>query len=373
MGKPMDTAQRTSKIRRSLPREAENKPGKVRAPKRTIRFLTAVFLCFCICFPLTSCAGKTPGLPSSDPEADVWSPDPEDAAVSDTDGTRFVRIPDGARTADLTSLGADPFSGRLHVDAPVSLKNLILPAGTVSASVEPAADGTVCLDLLDASAADGLTQLVPSGTVSAAVEPASGQDPFCLDLLDASAAEGLTRLVLYGEVKAARIPDSLHTLVFFGGDLSGFAECPSLTELSILHPTDLSPLRTDPPLGLLALFRSPEDGEWDLSPLAGKSVGILRLMAGVTSKEAASMAGASVETLQISDSSADDLSFLASMPDTKILMLGISSDQPREFYEKPDGPLGEDLLPLLNTPIPAGQLLDFAERGEIYAFSEINR
>ncbi|MBQ3956702.1 MAG: hypothetical protein II680_12495 [Clostridia bacterium] len=310
----------------------------MRAPKRTIRFLTAVFLCFCICFPLTSCAGKTPGLPYSDPEADVWSPDPEDAAVSDTDGTRFVRIPDGARTADLTSLCADPFSGRLHVDAPVSLKNLILPAGTVSASVEPAADGTVCLDLLDASA-----------------------------------AEGLTRLVLYGEVKAARIPDSLHTLVFFGGDLSGFAECPSLTELSILHPTDLSPLRTDPPLGLLALFRSPEDGEWDLSPLAGKSVGILRLMAGVTSKEAASMAGAAVEALQISDSSADDLSFLASMPDTKILMLGISSDQPREFYEKPDGPLGEDLLPLLNTPIPAGQLLDFAERGEIYAFSEINR
>ena len=260
----METAQRTSKVRRSLPREAENKPGKVRAPKRTIRFLTAVFLCFCICFPLTSCAGKTPGLPYSDPEADVWSPDPEDAAVSDTDGTRFVRIPDGARTADLTSLCADPFSGRLHVDAPVSLKNLILPAGTVSASVEPAADGTVCLDLLDASA-----------------------------------AEGLTRLVLYGEVKAARIPDSLHTLVFFGGDLSGFAECPSLTELSILHPTDLSPLRTDPPLGLLALFRSPEDGEWDLSPLAGKSVGILRLMAGVTSKEAASMAGAAVEALQI--------------------------------------------------------------------------
>lgn len=334
----METAQRTSKVRRSLPREAENKPGKVRSPKRTIRFLTAVFLCFCICFPLTSCAGKTPGLPSSDPEADVWSPDPEDAAVSDTDGTRFVRIPDGARTADLTSLGADPFSGRLHVDAPVSLKNLILPAGTVSASVEPAADGTVCLDLLDASAADGLTQLV-----------------------------------LYVETLSARIPDSLHTLVFFGGDLSGFAECPSLTELSILHPTDLSPLRTDPPLGLLALFRSPEDGEWDLSPLAGKSVGILRLMAGVTSKEAASLAGASVETLQISDSSADDLSFLASMPDTKILMLGISSDQPREFYDKPDGPLGEDLLPLLNTPIPAGQLLDFAERGEIYAFSEINR
>lgn len=335
----METAQRTSKVRKSLPREAENKSGKVRAPKRTIRFLTAVFLCFCICFPLTSCAGKTPGLPSSDPEADVWSPDPEDAAVSDTDGTRFVRIPDGARTADLTSLGADPFSGRLHVDAPVSLKTLILP----------------------------------SGTVSAAVEPASGQDPFCLDLLDASAAEGLTRLVLYGEVKAARIPDSLHTLVFFGGDLSGFAECPSLTELSILHPTDLSPLRTDPPLGLLALFRSPEDGEWDLSPLAGKSVGILRLMAGVTSKEAASLAGAAVEALQISDSSAFDLSFLASMPDTKILMLGISSDQPREFYEKPDGPLGEDLLPLLNTPIPAEQLLDFAERGEIYAFSEINR
>lgn len=334
----METAQRTSKVRRSLPREAENKPGKVRAPKRTIRFLTAVFLCFCICFPLTSCAGKTPGLPSSDPEADVWSPDPEDAAVSDTDGTRFVRIPDGARTADLTSLGADPFSGRLHVDAPVSLKNLILPAGTVSASVEPAADGTVCLDLLDASAADGLTQLV-----------------------------------LYAETLSARIPDSLCTLVFSGGDLSGFAECPSLTELSILHPTDLSPLRTDPPLGLLALFRSPEDGEWDLSPLAGKSVGILRLMAGVTSKEAASLAGASVETLQISDSSADDLSFLASMPDTKILMLGISPDQPREFYEKPDGPLGEDLLPLLNTPIPAEQLLDFAERGEIYAFSEINR
>ena len=298
--------------------------------------LTALLLCAMIL--CVSCGGKTPAESNAIAEEEtVWIP--EEGDLSESDGVLTARIPDGTAAADLTALGERPEPSGLHVGAPESLRTLILP----------------------------------SGTVSAAVEPASGQDPFCLDLLDASAAEGLTRLVLYGEVKAARIPDSLHTLVFFGGDLSGFAECPSLTELSILHPTDLSPLRTDPPLGLLALFRSPEDGEWDLSPLAGKSVGILRLMAGVTSKEAASLAGASVEALQISDSSADDLSFLASMPDTKILMLGISSDQPREFYEKPDGPLGEDLLPLLNTPIPAGQLLDFAERGEIYAFSEINR
>ena len=294
--------------------------------------LTSLLLCLC------ACAGNLP--PAADtPAPQIWTPDEED--VSDTDGTCRVEIPAGTQTADLSALGGTSASGGLHVTAPGTLKTLILPSGTVSAAVEP--------------------------------DAASAEKPFSLDLLDASAAEGLTQLVLYGEVKAARIPDSLHTLVFYGGDLSAFADCPSLTELSVLHPTDLSPLRDDSPPGVLALFRSPDDEKWDLSPLVRKPLTILRLMAGISSEEAAALAGASVVSLQVSDSSVDDLSFLSSMPDTKFLLLGVSSDQPPEILADPAGPYGADLLPLLNTSIPLDQLLDFAARGTVYAFTEINR
>ena len=252
-----------------------------------------------------------------------------------------MRIPEGTRAADLSALSVPPESGRLNVEAPASLKTLIFPAGVLYASVEP-----------DLRSAD---------------------EPYALEWLDCSAADGLTQLVLDGAALSAVVPDSLHTLVFYGGDLSGFVRSPSLTELALLHPTDLSPLREASALGSLSLFRAPDDPEWDLSPLVSVPLVVLRLSPDITSAEAAGLAGVRAESLQISDAAVDDLSFLASMPDTKYLLLGTSSDQPPEFYDRPGGPLSADLIPLLNTPIPAAQLLDFAQRGEIYAFDELNR
>ena len=291
--------------------------------------LTAALLCLC------TCARKVPsGIP-----AKIWVPDEENTSVTETDGTLYIDIPSGTQTADLSPLSGRMDSGRLHVYAPGTLKTLTLPSGTVSATVGP--------------------------------DTASAEEPFLLDLLDASAAESLTQLALYGQVKSAWIPESLHTAVFFGGDLSDFAECSSLTNLSVLHPTDLSPLR-DSSLGVLSLFRAPDDETWDLTPLVGKPLAVLRLMAGVSAEEAAALAGASIQTLQVSDASVDDLSFLFSMPDTKVLMLGVSSDQPLEILNvQINGPCGPDLLPLVNTSVPTQQLLAFA--GQIYVFSEIGR
>ena len=206
-------------------------------------------------------------------------------------------------------------------------------------------------------------------------EPPAGES-FSLDLLDASRAEGLARLSLRGEVKAALLPESLETVTAFGGDLSVFAACPVLSNFDILHPADLSPLETFPRLMFLSVSRSGDDGAWDFSPLLHKPLALLSLFGEITAEEAESLAGAYIETIQISDASIRDLSFLRALPDLTTLLLSVCSDQPGEILSgDPLGnPLGEDLLPLLNTPIPTEQLLELAGRGTaVYVFAETGR
>ena len=272
---------------------------------------------------------------ADEPEGIVWSPSAEDYYAAN--GVLAVEIPRGTETADLSSLEEIPESAELYILVPPSLKILTLPAGSVSASAEP-----------------------PAG------------ESFSLDLLDASRAEGLARLSLWGEVKAALLPESLETVTAFGGDLSVFAACPVLSNFDILHPADLSPLETFPRLMFLSVSRSGDDGAWDFSPLLHKPLALLRLFGEITAEEAESLAGAYIETIQISDASIRDLSFLRALPDLTTLLLSVCSDQPGEILS--GDPLGEDLLPLLNTPIPTEQLLELVRRGTtVYVFAETGR
>lgn len=238
-----------------------------------------------------------------------------------------------AGEVDLSGLGALSDAFRLTLTAEGNMDALILP---------PNIAGTV----------------IEAGTIRA---------------LDASRCRLARPLELRCHVEIADMPPTLEALVVSDDSLFRFPEMPRLNHVAFLHPADLSPLAglfSTEEQRVVYVTRSPEDGPWDLSPLADADITLLQLGNTLTQEEADTLNGGTFTGLEMSDERIHNLAFLDRLPAVASLLLTVKGEQPEEIlpYLSTMTATPADVLAALDTEIPRDQLAAFAERGDVYLF-----
>ena len=266
---------------------------------------------------------------------------PENTRINYSDGHVSIEIIDDVKSIDLTPLSFMPEFRSLEIscnEQTVKPESLILPAPIERVSLSLGEIGR----------------------------------------LDASKAIKMKTLELYCPVKEAAFADALEN-VNINADLqlSVFKGCSALNHIAIFKLIDLAPLADFPALADLTLCKAPDDGTWDLAPVANlKKLTTLRLFNGgeFTSEELKALEGASFAALQVSDNNVRDLSVLKQLPSCKTLMLEVACDQSEDIDINPMEPLSADALKALKTHIPAEQLQSFIDNGgAIYLSLDQNR
>ena len=264
---------------------------------------------------------------------------PENTQITYSDGQLSIKIIDDVKSIDLTPLSVMPDFRYLEIscnEQTAKPENLILPAPVEQVAISLGEVGR----------------------------------------LDASKAMNMKLLSLECPVKEAEFAGKLENAVINADlQLSIFKDCSALNHMAIYKSIDLAPLADLPALADLTLCKAPDDGSWDLSPVAGlKNLTTLRLFNGgeFMAEELKALEGASFTTLQVSDNNVRDLSVLKQLPACKILTLEVSCDQNGDF--SPAEALSADSLKELKTHIPVEQLQSFIDNGgAIYAVPDQNR
>ena len=264
---------------------------------------------------------------------------PESTQISYEGGQLSMKIMDKVKSIDLTPLSVMPDLRYLAIsgnEQTVKPENLVLPASVERVSLTIGEIG----------------------------------------MLDASKALKMKTLELYCPVKEAVFASALENAVVNADmQLSIFKDCSALNHMAVYCPVDLAPLADLPALADLTLCKAPDGSTWDLAPVANlKKLTTLRLSDGgeFTPDELKALEGASFASIQISDNSVRDVSFLMQIASCKTLMLEVPCDQTEEIV--PTEALAADSLKNLKTHIPAEQLQSFIENGgAIYAVPDQNR
>ncbi len=245
---------------------------------------------------------------------------------------------DEAGEVDLSGLGALSDAFRLTLTAEGNMDALILP---------PNIAGTV----------------IEAGTIRA---------------LDASRCRLARPLELRCHVEEADMPPTLEALTVSDDSLFRFPEMPRLYHVGFLHPVDLSPLAglfLTEEQRVVYVTRSPEDGPWDLSPLADADITLLNLGDTITQEEADTLNGGTFTGLEMSDEVIRSLAFLERLPAVSSLLLTVKGEQPEEVlpYLSTMTACTADVLDALDTEISRDELAAFAERGDVYLFFDARR
>lgn len=186
--------------------------------------------------------------------------------------------------------------------------------------------------------------------------------------LDISASESLKQLTLLGKAEELSLPENLESISVYGQtDLSLFANCGSIKNIYILGVTDISALKQFQNLESVFIMAS----GCDLSPLNDASFSELRL-SNVTDEDVAAIDGCHIKTLQISDETLTDLSFIKNLPDLETVFFEVSSGENPYVttFMEPD----EEGLGSLKTPADVSLLKEFLKNGgTIYLKTDPNR
>ena len=196
--------------------------------------------------------------------------------------------------------------------------------------------------------------------------------------LDASRCRLARPLELRCHVEEADMPPTLEAITVSDDSLFRFPAMPRLYHVGFLHPVDLSPLTglfLSKEQRVVYVTRAPEDGPWDLSPLADTEFTLLQLGNTITQKEAETLNGGSFTGLEMSDEVIRSLAFLDRLPAVSSLLLTVKGEQPEEVlpYLSTMTATPADVLEALDTEIPRDELAAFAERGDVYLFFDARR